>query len=637
VSWDRGVGDRVSFQGAAGRVVARRRTKGHNGMVDEWSDLGFVVPRQSPDGASTFWVEVDRDPYAALRDRDYFHIMMNLENNAEFLPKAKSLAEDFLAQARQLQIDVAVEDDLKPFRYDPRAFSARLDKIYGALLDAGNAYNPATDQVFNTREAVVELIRQTAPFNQTDGAWLREVGEVGPIDQVHSLLFSVLADETGNGDPRLNHANLFTDLLHSVGVFPPDIRSREYVDDPELLDSAFTLPLFQMVISQFSENYFAEILGMTLYLEWEVLGLTPIVKMMEFHGVDAHFYRMHIAIDNAAEGHGARAKRAVQLYLEQVRNESGEDAAQHQWRRIWDGYVTFKTTGTVGSDLVGKILNRTTPPLANQVAAMMARKKPYGQLNHDGKRLGDNLINDLFEDPGTFMNALQAAGMIVPGDVANSPFFKLLTWDGPMYKVFTDAEIQLWKDWTESLAEPGPEPAPGPDPTVLELMVRLIETMRNRQEGTGGHQANQLTGPDPANPGQTTTQPVAFWFRQPTPLFMQALANPDNGWIVPGNAAASRFVNELLRGDRPMGRALSGVAPGTSHRTWRSVAIDWINAGCPIPTDQLMLTLAPVLRDEGEVRTMAASRPVRHLTVVTPLEEVAANPQGRILGLGTVH
>jgi hypothetical protein len=45
--------------------------------------------------------------------------------------------------------------------------------------------------------------------------------------------------------------------------------------DPTILDSAFQVRVFELVISKFTEEYFPEIIGMTLQLEWCVLGLKP--------------------------------------------------------------------------------------------------------------------------------------------------------------------------------------------------------------------------------------------------------------------------------------------------------------------------------------------------------------------------
>jgi L-Lysine epsilon oxidase N-terminal/L-lysine epsilon oxidase C-terminal domain/Iron-containing redox enzyme len=625
--WDRGVAAKIRYHGDARQTVQRSGTTGDNEMVDKWSRLGFVTPRQAPNG-DIVYVETERQPYYGLQDRDYFHIMLNLDAYPDFLPTARMLAEQFLAQAREFQNDPTLEDDLRAFPYSARAYDARLDKIYNELVEQAELYDPSNDPVFKAREDVVEKIRQFAPFNQCDGAWLRGVVQAGPIDEVRSLLFSIWMDEVGDGQPELNHANVYTDLLRSVGTYPEAINTRAYAYNPDLFDSAFTIPLFELVVSQFSQLYFPEILGMTLWLEWEVLELKRTIKLFEYFGLNAHFNRLHVGIDNAADGHGAKARRAVQLYLDQVRAESGEEAMQEHWSRVWNGYVAFRTVGNLGEDLRNKLLH--PPSLTDRMVAMIQRKAPYARLNHDNKKLGANLINDWFDDPRGLLKELVDSGMIVKGDPDNSPFFNLLGFNGPMYKVFTEDEIKLWEDWVRS--DEGEPPTPV-ETDAARLMVRLIETMRQRQTGTPGHQENQLTGPDPDHPGQSITRPVAWWFEQPAPALMTAVANPQNGWIVPGDAGKSRFVTDLLAGDNAMANALSGIAPGTAHKTWRSIAIDWINKGCPIPPPVVAAQVAaPFISREP-----AAGAPIRRLYLNSSPEEVLAHPHGRVRGNAAVH
>ncbi|MFN2606690.1 MAG: LodA/GoxA family CTQ-dependent oxidase [Acidimicrobiales bacterium] len=639
--WARGLGASIYYQGEARQRVEEAYTAGDNDMVYQWDRMGFVVPRSAPDG-STAYVETERSPYAGLPDRQYFRIMLNLDAYPDFLPMAKSLAEGFLASARALQGYLALDDDLRSFPYTQRGLDARLDKIYDNLVDEAATYEPANDPVFSSREKVVELIRQTSVFNQVDGAWLRSVAPAGPMDEVRSYLFSIWTDESGNGDPQLNHANVYTDLMHSVGIYSEDIASQAYADNSLLLDSAFTLPLLELTISQFTDNYFPEILGMTLFLEWEVLDLQKTVKLMEAYGINSQFYRLHVGIDNAADGHGAMAKRAVQLYLDQVRAESGEAAVQEHWDRIWTGYVAFRTTGTFGEDLYRSLSNPNPPSLTDRVVAMVVRKAPYASLNHGLKRLGTNLINDLFDSPYDLLQGLLDAGLLVPGDPDGSPFFRLTGFTGPMYKVFTPDELRLWSDWIRSLADNQPAPTPPPPggtgtDAAAALMVRLVDTMRARQVGVGGHMANQLTGPDPSDPTKTTTLAVAQWFDAPTPAFLAALANEDNGWVVKGDAGSSRFVTELLSGSHPMAQALADAAPGTSHKTWRSIAIDWINAGCPIPTAGFMKSIRPERRSVAEIASLAPTAPIPRLSLLSTPEAVASHPRQRILGMGAVH
>ncbi len=554
-------------------------------------------------------------PYVGLRDRDYFHIMLNLDSHQDFLPTAWSLANHFLDEARRMQANPRLEAELRPFRYTKDNFEARLDQIYQGLVDDVNRYEAEQGWALRTRDDVVEWIRQMAPFNQTDGAWLRNIVPVGPVDEVRSLLISILMDEVGGGDPELNHASIYTELLHSVDINLPGIRTREYAENPDLLDSAFTLPLFQLVVSEFSQVFFPELLGMTQYLEWSSVELKTMAWLNEHFGLDPHFYEMHVAIDNAATGHGAMARRAIELYLEQTRAELGEDAMQAQWERVWNGYVAFATTGTLADDMLKTRLH--PPAAADKITAMVRERAPRARVNHGQKRLAGKLINDLFADPAKLMAALVDGGMIVPGDVGNSPFFSLLTPDGPMYKVFTDREIETWKTWVRSLPGVPAGQAASLPATLAERMAHLIDTMRRRQEGQPAHQATTLTGPDPSDSSKLVSKPVAWWFQQPAEAFMQTLAHENSDWIIRGDAQSSRFVTDLLHGKNAMARALSGVVPGTDGVTWATVAVDWINNGCPQPG--------------------GGAGGARPLTLLSPPDRVSAHPTGEVHGTGSVH
>ena len=556
-----------------------------------------------------------RGAYDGLRDRDYFHIMLNLDSFEGFLPKARELAEAFLADARKRQDDQGLEPELRLFPYSRDAFEARLDEIYNGLVADVARYEANKSWTMRTREDVIEWMLQMAPFNQTDGAWLRRIAPVGPIDETRALLFAIFADELGAGDPKLNHANIYTELLRSVGIELPEVRSREYAENPDLVDAAFTLPLFQLVVSEFPQDFFPELLGMTQYLEWGSVELRSMVMLHEHFGLDPHFYEMHVAIDNAASGHGAMVRRAVERHIEQTRVSAGDEAMREQWERVWNGYVAFATTGSLAQDVAKKRKRPSSP--ADKVIALVEDRASKASLNHGQKRLGGELINDLFADPRKLMSSLVDGGMIVPGDPDNSPFFELLTSDGPMFKIFSEPEIATWREWTMALEQEDQAPtaeAPAPPLGAAERMRLLVDTMRARQEGAAAHQGIKLTGPNPANPGEIVTEPVAWWFAQPTSSLIQTIADPANGWIAPGNSADSKFVSDLLRGKNAMARALDGKAPDGA--TWAEIAIGWIDAGCPLPLE---------------------SQPVRPLTLLTPPDRVAAHPTGVIHGTGSVH
>ena len=60
------------------------------------------------------------ESYAGQRDRDYFHIMLNLDSFEDSCRPPRELAEGFLAAAREQQQDPALEPTLKAFPYSNR-------------------------------------------------------------------------------------------------------------------------------------------------------------------------------------------------------------------------------------------------------------------------------------------------------------------------------------------------------------------------------------------------------------------------------------------------------------------------------------------------------------------------------------
>ena len=410
------------------RLRWARGIENHRDMVDNWSKLGYVVPR--PDNASV-WTETERnlaprdrqarqvteldeqpaadatEAYPVSTHREFFRIMQNPDLPTDFRPIARKLADDFFTAARtMLDSDKGLDSELNFFAYDEVTFQTRIDSIYHYLVDQVSVYEPATDGTCRSREDVIERIRQFGPFNRSDGQWLRNIENVRPRTEVTELLTTIWKDEKGGGDARYDHSTIYTELMRSVGLPTADLGSEEYCRDGELLDSAFTVPLLQLVVSEFTEEFLPEILGMTLNLEWESVWLKTVVELFRRYGIDPTFYQLHLAIDDTAEGHGAMAVQAVRRYLADFDGEQ----LQQQWRRVWVGYVAFRDTGTLGDDLKGKLKQKAekerypgTPPdpeAARQaVLEMIVRKKPYGSLDHGGVT-GTGMSNDLFDDPG---------------------------------------------------------------------------------------------------------------------------------------------------------------------------------------------------------------------------------------------
>lgn len=615
--WDRGVVDNNNYAG-------------DNQFVHSWNEMGFVVKTKSPEHTAVY-IETERDVYAGYNEREYFYRLLNIDQFPDFLPKARFVVEQFLKQTRAYMASEKCQAQHEPFIYTPEAFESRLQTIYIGLEQDRIAADPTTDSDFHTRDDLIFRQTEMAPFNQLDGAWLRNITQAGPTDEVAARIFAIWRDEVGDGDPALNHCNLYTDQLHSIGVYPPEnIRSRDYAYWPTFLDEAFTQPLFQLAISQFSEDYYAELLGMTLFLEWEVLGLWPTLLLLRYFNIDAHFYEMHIGIDNAANGHGAKAKEAAEIYLDAIMAKDGPEARERAWQRVWLGYVAFATIGSLGQAISDELARRhkrqadDKEALEAALSDLINQKMPFGQHNHGDKRLGDNLINDLFKDPAAFLDALVQSGMIIPGDPEDSPFFQRTSFDGPMYKVFTDEELLLWRRWISAKKAPA-EPS-GNDYILVE---QAISHLKRRQEGEPMHAVIKIAAPG----GELRS--IAQWLESSDTLeFLRALRDPENGLILPGNTAQSPFLAERLSMDTPMGRAWAEVAPNSGGRTWQQIMAKWIKDGCPLPEKDALKGLSA-----DELHAAISLRRIRLMPLHTEAttRELLPRPHPKLLGNPAVH
>jgi hypothetical protein len=364
-----------STRTAWARGLPEQSYAGDVGMIEHWHQHGFIAEKTKTGPIELHGVaqrvECDRGEYDGLSWAEYFHLLTNIERYPQFVHKARELALQFFAGA-----DFEADPSYAPFRYSPVTFDRRMQDIYDAFvrdmndpswLDSGKIQHPVVVRyegdaaitrsldfdlggAFSDR-VVKERIRQGAPFNLVDGAWLQRIQSAGPADSIREHLFSIWDDEAGNGRTEQNHCNVYDTLLRSVNIYMPAITAKAFIEQ-DFLPSAFIQPVFQLSVGLFPDEFFPELLGMTLYLEWEATPtLTPAVRMLQGRRIDPHFYSLHVAIDNITAGHGALAKDAIKLYLQKIEDEGGDVAVQDTWERIWRGYVTWATAGDLGAEL----------------------------------------------------------------------------------------------------------------------------------------------------------------------------------------------------------------------------------------------------------------------------------------------
>lgn len=589
-AWDRGIGD------------TKNQNSGKNDMVKKWSQLGFLKKKTGLHG-ETYYVESERGDltgnnfeFEGLTEREYFYILMNIDTHDEYLPQIRRLAQKYLNESWLVQDDPQFPKMYRFFDYTPEIFEERMQIIYDRLVFDYENFDIDKELKKYPRKFIIERAKQAAPFNLIDGAWIQNVAKAGPIDEVRAGLFSIWADEAGNGNVEHNHSNVYRDFLHGLGVYMPETSSRAFADQKDLWDESYSNPVMQLAISQFPNELFPEIIGMTLYLEWEATPtLSQYVQVLKERQIDPHFYSLHVAIDNIASGHGAIAKDVVKIYLDKIRREAGEEAAQQVWKRIWNGYICFLVTGGVGDMLLAikEKFDESPEARKRRMIDLIRKKAPVAKTAHGKAWKGD--LNKSFENPEELLEKLVAQNIIVPGEPENSRFLELLSFQGPMYKVFTEQEIEVIRDYIISLKDCN---SPIPVPTE-DTGVAMRDLINDKAV------AGRTMHPEWATLTRNgETKPINKWFDEPEGM-MEALIQ--SNYIVPKDVLKSKFW-KLINSGGPMERFFNDDE--------RKIIENWIREGCPNPKE---------LQHASFLKAIMNYDPEKH------------NTPPKVWGLGMVH
>ncbi|KAF0256034.1 iron-containing redox enzyme family protein [Pseudomonas putida] len=338
-------------------------------------------------------------------------------------PTGEAWLEEQLRHARLLV------DDLPE---DPGLLAQWADAHAGCVAKAHAAYlehrrQGGARRYFANRSHALWFLQQVAPTKAVDGAWLHGALWHWQDPRFHGLIRTFL-EELGDGDPRCNHVLIYQRLLSRLGC------SQERPLDP----ARYLQGALQLALGQHCERFLPEVIGYNLGYEQPPLHLLITTHELAELGIDAHYFQLHVTIDNAASGH---ARRAIESFTELMRDERPAF-----YERVRHGY----RLNDLGIDTPSLIASFD---LRAELLGALERKRIYGQCMHSDRcRLQGRTINQWLAEPGAmpdFLEALQVQGWIKRDtDPRQSRFWSLI--EGPvaaMFGVFDAYEKQLWHDW----------------------------------------------------------------------------------------------------------------------------------------------------------------------------------------------
>ncbi|MHC6225622.1 iron-containing redox enzyme family protein [Pseudomonas sp. X10] len=314
--------------------------------------------------------------------------------------------------------------------------ASRTAHDYAAYLEARR--QGESRRFFANRSQALYFLQQVAPTKAVDGAWLQGTLRHWRDPRFHGLIRTYL-EELGDGDPRSNHVLVYQRLLSRLGCLEP----------VPLTDERYLQGCLQLALGLNTEAFLPEVVGYNLGYEQPPLHLLVTTYELAELGIDAHYFRLHVTIDNAASGHAQKSVQALQLLCPPADE-------QDFYRRVARGY-RLNDLGVATATLIAGF------DLQAELLATLERKRSFGQCMHsDQCSLQGRTINQWLAMPGNmagFLQALQAQGWVKRDqDPAHSRFWALVEGPtAPMFGIFSPYERQLWHDWIAGIWQAPPQ------------------------------------------------------------------------------------------------------------------------------------------------------------------------------------
>lgn len=416
---------------------------------------------------------------AALQEhKDLYYKLQNLEQYPEILPKCRDMLLQLFAETLTDAQDHPESGILSARNYAREDLAAFLRSENDATTQQWEKYVArriagSSREMFQDRAEAEWWLKQAAPVKYVDGAWLGHINKIStPFTLRRSTkdAWQVMSEELGDGDLDKNHVAVYRDLLKEIGAGLPEgdtldfIHPRHKLNEPRIWKAA----LAQLLISLFSHEFLPEILGFNMAYEGLPLHLMKTVKELEELKLNAYYFQLHIAIDNADSGHARMAMEAAVGFIEQMREKGGDQAAQQAWKRVQAGFILAEgLPSTPQSPSLKPPAVDSFPCNAREaeVVKIFQAKAPVAHKIHCNSKLkiGRHSLIDWLE-PTAFaskqwqMDFLEDLGNMKPwvrkGDSKNSWLIRELSWEGKMFGSFTQSEVEIVKAWIDGLGEP---------------------------------------------------------------------------------------------------------------------------------------------------------------------------------------
>ncbi len=289
------------------------------------------------------------------------------------------------------------------------------------------------------------VAREFAPVGLTDGAWLQGIVRANHVEnEVGMAAIKQLMIRFGDPGSSESYVQRYGSLLRSLGVPPASISRWEREDASPCAEVSYEHALLGMALGLFPGSLRPETVGFNLWMA--TLGPCPLLERLTDALRDQNANLQYLdtyerrALGELAIQCAVRCLEEMDGDLARARIARGFAAAHSSYQR-WEEAM----------------FGRNVPLTPRDFVLEMIRRKAHFALGHHTRlSFGGTKVEDLFRggEAGheALLDHLVTSGMIYPGSPEDSPFIShSISFDGPMFDVFTASEQRDLHEWIVSL------------------------------------------------------------------------------------------------------------------------------------------------------------------------------------------
>ncbi|KVN40323.1 hypothetical protein WT12_28900 [Burkholderia territorii] len=216
-----------------------------------------------------------------------------------------------------------------------------------------------------------------------------------------------------------------------------------------MLPASWTVAAYRLALSLFPVGCAPEILGSALF---ELcVPVAPLIDAVLGANGALHVHPYIQARHNASR---RNAQRHIEQAIERILADAAERAVEVASRVALGFWISMRTLDAWQNAIANHVQNRLLNPTAAMID-LIRRKSRFAAGYHSRLKLADRPFDEqVTHDPENFVRDLARSRWIAPGKPDESLLLtRLISFGGPMFRVFSDQEIEVIRVWVASLGD----------------------------------------------------------------------------------------------------------------------------------------------------------------------------------------